>query len=239
MYEDKPCAVIFDVDGVILHLTPAEEGAFFASLDSVFGITGASSDWDSYKIRNDVQIVEELVETHLGRPATPGDINRFTDKYISQIDIGLKTGDIEIKPIDGIRDVLMALTQVENITLGLATANLMSAAKMRLRQAGLNDFFSIGGFAEARGPKRDILSKTISVLTGARQDPVALHQIVYIGDNLVDVDAGLHNGCGLIAFNVDASRHDTLRNAGAGLVLKSHTETVPAIAGLLGREIAI
>ena len=136
MEETQASAVIFDVDGVILHLTPPEEAAYFQALELVFGITDASPDWDSYRARNDVEIVEELIETRLGRAATPGDINSFTDKYVSLVDIGIRTGEIEVLEIDGIRDVLMELTQADNLIMGLATANLMGMAKMRLRHVG-------------------------------------------------------------------------------------------------------
>ena len=234
MSEAQACAVIFDVDGVLLHLTKPEEEAFFSALEAVFGITGASSDWDSYRVRNDVAIVEELVETHLERDATGDDINRFTDKYISLIDIGIKTGEIEVQSIDGIREALMALTPIENITMGLATANLMAAARLRLRTAGLNDFFTVGGFAEARGPKREILRKTIAELKGLDGSPLPKDRIVYLGDNLVDVDAGLANECGFIAFNVDQGKHAMLREAGAQIVLNDHADTAREIKRLLG-----
>lgn len=234
MSEEQAYAVIFDVDGVLLHLTEPEEHVFFAALESVFGITGASSDWDSYKVRNDVAIVEELIERQLGREATTGDLNRFTDKYISMMDIGIKTGEIEVQQIDGIRDVLMALTPIENITMGLATANMMPAAKLRLKTAGLNDFFTVGGFAEARGPKREILRKTIADLKMPDGSPMPKERIVYLGDNLVDVDAGLHNGCGFIAVNVDEAKHPVLREAGAEIVLSDHKDTAAEIKRLLG-----
>src|SRR5690606_8860878 len=42
------CAVIFDVDGVLLDLTRPEEDAFFAPFERLYGLTGLSRDWDSY-----------------------------------------------------------------------------------------------------------------------------------------------------------------------------------------------
>lgn len=234
MADEQACAVIFDVDGVILHLTPPEEAAYFKALELVFGIDDASPDWDSYRARNDVEIVEELIETRLNRPAEPSDILAFTDKYISLVDVGIRTGEIEVLEIEGIRDVLMALTQAENLIMGLATANLMGMAKMRLRHLGLNDFFKVGGFAEARGPKRQILQKTMAGLTDERGNPIPKERVVFLGDNVGDVDAGLSNGCGLIAFSEERSKHQKLKDAGAEHIISSHTQTVPMIERLLG-----
>ncbi len=234
MAEGEACAVIFDVDGVVLHLTPPEEAAFFQALQMVFGIDDASPDWDSYRARNDVEIVEELIETRLNRPATPADVNAFTDKYISLVDIGIRTGEIEILEIDGIRDVLMALTQASDLIMGLATANFMGMAKMRLRHVGLNDFFKVGGFAEARGPKRQILQKTLAGLTDERGRPIPKERVVFLGDNVGDVDAGLFNECGLIAFSDDLAKHKKLKDAGATHIISSHADTLSMIENLLG-----
>lgn len=236
MSDEQACAVIFDVDGVILHLTPPEEAAYFKALELVFGIVDASPDWDSYRARNDVEIVEELIETRLDRPAEPADILAFTDKYISLVDVGIRTGEIEVLEIDGIRDVLMALTRADNLVMGLATANLMGMAKMRLRHVGLSDFFKVGGFAEARGPKRQILQKTIAGLSDERGVTIPKDRVVFLGDNVGDVDAGLSNGCGLIAFSQEHGKHQKLRDAGAQHIISSHAETVPMIEKLLGRS---
>ena len=74
MAEGEACAVIFDVDGVVLHLTPPEEAAFFRALELVFGIDDASPDWDSYRARNDVEIVEEFKTYCETRGITPAEL---------------------------------------------------------------------------------------------------------------------------------------------------------------------
>ncbi len=234
MAEGEACAVIFDVDGVVLHLTPPEEAAFFQALQMVFGIDDASPDWDSYRARNDVEIVEEKTKTKTKRSIDRSRSPNPPDKYISLVDIGIRTGEIEILEIDGIRDVLMALTQANDLIMGLATANFMGMAKMRLRHVGLNDFFKVGGFAEARGPKRQILQKTMAGLTDERGKPIPKERVVFLGDNVGDVDAGLFNECGLIAFSDDLAKHPKLKNAGATHIIASHAETLPMIENLLG-----
>ena len=74
-------------------------------------------------------------------------------------------------------------------------------------------------------------------LTDEHGAPLAKDRIVYLGDNLVDVDAGLTNGCGLIAFNVDEGKHAMLRDAGATSILSDHRETFAEICRLLGEEV--
>jgi hypothetical protein len=57
-------AVIFDVDGVLLHLTPEEEDAFFWPFEHLYGMTGLSRRWDDYRIRNDEDIIDEILQAH-------------------------------------------------------------------------------------------------------------------------------------------------------------------------------
>ncbi len=61
-------AVIFDVDGVLLELTSAEEDAFFVPFENRYGLKNLSRDWNSYAIRNDENIIAEILASH-GIPA--------------------------------------------------------------------------------------------------------------------------------------------------------------------------
>ena len=65
-------AVIFDVDGVLLDLTAAEEDVFFRAFEQRYGRTGLSRCWDSYQVRNDEHIIAEILDrTGLPAPEAP------------------------------------------------------------------------------------------------------------------------------------------------------------------------
>ena len=226
-------AVIFDVDGVLLHLTPQEEDVFFASLEGVHNITGASRDWNSYRVRNDVEIIEELIERKFSRPADPNEVRQVVDRYRVLLEIAIRSNEIEIKPIDGIEDVLRELGWMEGAKLGVATANLKAAADLRLRAAGLKDWFSIGGYADARGPKAEILKQVMAKLRDGNGKPLPAERVVFLGDNPNDVQAGLQNGCHFIGFATDEARRQVLRNEGAEIVISSHDDTLAAITSAL------
>ncbi len=229
----EACAIIFDIDGVLLHLTEAEENVFFQSLEDVHGITGASRDWNSYKVRNDVEIIEELVEAHYGRPSTPHDVRRVVDRYRVLLDIGLKSAELEVHKIDGIEPVLHELGWRDGVVIGVATANLKVAADLRLKAAGLKDWVSIGGYADGRGPKAEILRQVIAQLKDDAGNPIPKQRIVFLGDNPNDVRAGVENGVHFIGFAVNETQETLLRDAGAERVLSDHKDTLPTIDLLL------
>ncbi len=216
-------AVIFDVDGVLLELTRAEEDAFFAPFERRYGLKNLSRDWNSYAIRNDEDIVREILRTN-GLPAHA--LEGILADYLDVLGQRLESGVIETIAIAGAAELLNGLAG--RVLTGFATANLRSAAELRLRHAGLWSHVSAHGFgAEGGGHKREILARTIAA-TG-----IPKHRIVYIGDNLNDVAAGLENGVHFIAFSTDPGRLEGLKEAGATTVSNNHLDTSRLIGHLL------
>jgi phosphoglycolate phosphatase-like HAD superfamily hydrolase len=221
---EPSAAVIFDVDGVLLELTPAEEDMFFVPFERRYGLTALSRDWDSYRTRNDEAIIAEILDTH-GLPAFERD--DVIRDYVSVLGEGLERGDLQPVTIPGAGELLAALAGRHAI--GIATANLLSAARLRLEAAGLWHPVSRLAFgAEGGGHKRQTVARAIASSGLPKQ------RIVYIGDNLNDVDAGLSNGVHFIGFAIEPSRRERLSRAGAQLVSGDHAETLRLIETLLG-----
>lgn len=216
-------AVIFDVDGVLLELTAPEEDAFFLAFERLHGLTGLSRDWDSYRVRNDEHIIAEILERR-GLPARERDA--IVAEYLSILMGGLSAETLKTVEIPGARDLLAALSGKR---LGIATANLLSAAKLRLAACGLWEPVSALAFgAEDSGHKRETVARAIAATGLPKQ------RIVYVGDNLNDVDAGLSNGVHFIGFSRHEGRRRRLAAAGAEHVAGDHGETLQMIRQLLG-----
>jgi phosphoglycolate phosphatase-like HAD superfamily hydrolase len=222
------CAVIFDVDGPLLHLRKPEEDAFFAPLEKVFGITGLSRDWDSYRVRNDRDIIHEVLGEHLGDRFEPSHYDAFVEAYDAELKDGFASGRLEVSIVPKARDIVGALAETPGLALGIATANLKCAAEIRLRQAGLWDKLSAyPGTADRSGHKHEVLARVISDLA------LPSNRIVFIGDNLNDLEAGRKNGTHFIGFHVHPDRRRRLTDNGAEHVSGDHTETLALISRML------
>jgi HAD superfamily hydrolase (TIGR01549 family) len=214
-------AVIFDVDGVLLDLTAPEESAFFLAFERLHGITGLSPDWDSYRVRNDEHIIAEILERH-GLPESAHEA--IVAEYLAILSQGLSSQTLRAVAIPGAREMLDALA---SFRLGIATANLLSAATLRLTFTGLWEPVSSLAFgAEGSGHKRETVARAIAA-TGLPKD-----RIVYIGDNLNDVDAGLSNGVHFIGFAQEEARRERLKAAGARHLSGDHATTLKLIRNL-------
>ena len=81
--------------------------------------------------------------------------------------------------------------------------------------------------AEGGGAKRHTVARAIAA-TGLPRD-----RVVYVGDNLNDVDAGLFNGVHFIGFAADPAHRRRLAAAGARHTASNHDETGALIAAFL------
>jgi phosphoglycolate phosphatase-like HAD superfamily hydrolase len=213
------CAVIFDVDGVLLELTRDEEEIFFIALSRFVSTENLSRDWNSYRIRNDDDIVAEILERNrLPQSLKPQVISH----YISL----LEQSAVASVPINGAAELLVELQATA--ALGIATANFRAAARLRLQQAGLWQPVSAYAFgADGGGHKHQILARVLASLD------VSKSRIVYVGDNLNDVIAGRENDIYFIGFSENAERRQKLAEAGAQNLAANHVETLGFIRHFL------
>jgi len=216
-------AVIFDVDGVLLELTAAEEDLFFAAFADWGDPASLSRDWNSYRIRNDDNIVDEIMERWRIPPAEK---SLLVNRYHRALGSALAAGTLTSPAVAGAHDLVRALEG--QARLGIATANFREAARLRLAAAGLWDpVASLAQGADGGGHKHEILARAI---TASGLPP---SRIIYIGDNLNDVEAGLRNGVHFIAFSTLPERRRQLAAAGAPRVSAHHLETLAFIRAAL------
>ena len=216
-------AVIFDVDGVLLDLTGEEESVFFSAFDGHCDPDALSRDWNSYQTRNDDDIVDEIMARH-GIPRAQKAI--IVSSYFAHLKRHLDSCGTGASPITGAAKLLSELQG--RVRLGIATANFRQAASLRLEKAGLWDAVSTHAYgADGGGAKRQILARAIAKLE------LPLRSIVFIGDNVNDVEAGLGNGVHFIGFSTSKTRLETLRKAGASFLSDSHETTLQMISQLM------
>lgn len=213
------CAIIFDVDGVLLELTREEEEIFFSALSKYVPTEHLSRDWNSYKIRNDEDIIAEILEHHHLPAVLLQDVKSH---YVSV----LRSTTVQSIAIPGAGQLLQLCRPIAE--LGVATANLLEAAQHRLSQVNFWHAVAAHAYgADGGGHKTAILGRAISTL---KMKPT---RIVFIGDNLNDVAAGLTHGVHFIGFSADPERRKLLREAGAKHLSENHVETFTVIKQLL------
>jgi HAD superfamily hydrolase (TIGR01549 family) len=216
-------AIIFDVDGVLLELTRAEEELFFQPFASRCDASKLSRDWNSYRIRNDEDIIAEIVKRY---ELPEAENENIKNQYLALLHQQLKTKTLSSSPVIGAHKLLRACSGFA--TIGIATANFREAAKLRLESAELWHHVSARVFgADGGGHKHEILKRALHAIDLPKS------HIIYVGDNINDVEAGLMNGVRFIGFSENADRLKTLKAHGAQFLAQNHEQTLAIINSFL------
>lgn len=223
--------VLFDVDGTLVTGGVARE-SFRRALQRVYGTAGAI-DGHEFSGKTDPQIARELLrgagladaEIDAGMPA-------LWESYLEELAVGLRERPMRV--LAGVHALLDALVGAgAGVGLGLVTGNIAEGARLKLRSAGLDGRFAVGGYG-SDAEMRDALPP-IAIRRARERWGIAFaaRDVVLVGDTPKDIASGrLH---GLRTVGVATGRYDeaALWSAGAGRVFADLSDTERVLAELL------
>jgi phosphoglycolate phosphatase-like HAD superfamily hydrolase len=133
--------------------------------------------------------------------------------------------DLSAKLCPGVTQALERL-RASDIPMGLVTGNLSAIAWRKLQLAGIDHFFSFGGFAE-EGSTRARLAKT-AVLHAKRKGLASARcRVALIGDHANDIAAAQANGYRSIAVATGVMQPDQLSRFKPDLILNTLEGATP------------
>lgn len=213
--------ILFDIDGTLVKSIPGNTHAlaFVESIKNLYGIN-VELDWANMAGLTDQVIPSRLLES---AGWSKDEIAAEMPKVIAELEniylSNFEKGSVELCP--GVQDLLHTL-QEQNFTLGLLTGNLQPIAKIKLEDAGIYQYFSLGGFGSDEHLVRSELVTVAAERAGLTND---LSKIYLVGDTPRDIEAanqaGVYNTIGVATGH---SSIQSLQDAGAGLTLNTLEE---------------
>jgi phosphoglycolate phosphatase len=204
--------VLFDVDGTLITTRGAGMRAFYRTMDHLFKVKV-----DEEAIRPDGK-TDPLILKELLKQSNLED--RWCDKtrdvlfslYLDYLDDEMsrakERGLIRILP--GVTDLLDMLTAQPDFCIGLVTGNLEQGAHIKLKNAGLDDYFRFGGYG-SDSEDRTVLTR-IGIQRGSRIiAPAPVEGTFVIGDTPLDIHHGHAAGARVIAVASARYGMDELR----------------------------
>jgi phosphoglycolate phosphatase-like HAD superfamily hydrolase len=130
--------------------------------------------------------------------------------------------------LPGVAELLPRLVET-GIVVGITSGAVEAATHIKLARAGLNQFFSFGGFgsdSNDRGELTRIAIRRAGVVRGAELDPA---RVCVVGDTPLDITAA--HAAGAVGIGVATGKYtlDQLEKAGADHALKDLAEPFPGL----------
>ena len=199
--------VLFDIDGTLIADGGAAREAYAHALQAVCGYRTDLRRYD-FSGRTDPQITHMVLgDAGLSTDEIDALMPRLLESYLAALE---RSAPGRVRELPGVRPLLDALAADRRVVLGLLTGNIERGARVKLGNAGLNDFFPFGAFG-SDSPHREKLPP-IAVERASR---VAGHRfrgrdVVIIGDSIYDVRCGVPHAATTIAIASGKTAAETL-----------------------------
>lgn len=214
--------LLFDIDGTLVAGGPAKD-AFHLGLLEVFGTAG-DIDGHDFSGKTDPQIARELL---VGAGVAHERIDRGLPDlfriYLRELKDRLPANPVAVLP--GVRRLLAALAEFEDVALGLVTGNIAGGADLKLGSAGLRAPFLVGGFGSDHEVRNEL--PPVAVQRARREWAVDFDagRTWIVGDTPRDVQCAQAHGLRTLAVATGRFTAAELESTGAEIVLDSFEET--------------
>jgi phosphoglycolate phosphatase-like HAD superfamily hydrolase len=222
---DPPRSILFDIDGTILVTGGAGGVAWRLAFEELYGVE-ADVDEHTDAGMTDPQIAAILFREVVGRDGTPEERSQAIGRYLKHLPEAV-AGSPGYRVMPGVEALLDRLIEA-GVLLGLVTGNVEAAAHIKLSRAGLNRFFSYGGYGSDSTDRTEVTEAALrraELVSGA-----ALPEggCISVGDTPRDVAAG--HGAGILVVGVATGSYsvDQLREAGADWAIETVESGFPA-----------
>jgi len=220
--------ILFDIDHTLINGSEGHKLAFKEGFKIAYDIE-TTIDIIDYLGMTDIEIIYEVLKIH------KFDEQTITSKLQECIDIMINTfnkvaANHHIKVLDGVKELLNELNTY-HILVGLVTGNLEPIAWKKLQIAGLDKYFSLGGFG-SDDRRRSNLIKLAIKRAGERFDFTFNDNVYVFGDTPKDIYAGKEANVKTVGVATGRFTKDQLMNIGADFVfpnLKNTTNVLKAI----------
>ena len=215
-YTDAMKLVLFDIDGTLIRARGAGKRALERAIHAHYGIEGGLSD-----IRLDGKTDPQILREALPReqPSSTEDLlsEPFRNLYSTFLQEELKCCHFSVLP--GVEVILWELSQDARFCIGIATGNMQEGAELKLRRAGLENFFRFAGYGSDSTDRTGVIRQAI--LRGEQIVGGAASDVFVIGDPLLDVIHGKRAGARVIAVATGSYGPEELRKSQPDLVIES------------------
>lgn len=217
-------AILFDIDGTLITTGGAGGEAWKRAFVELHG-----KPLDIREVTEsgmtDPEVGRVALQNILGRDPDQRELGAAMGRYLRHLSSAVDESD-DYRVMPGIEELLERLVDAGHL-LGLTTGNVEAAAHIKLARAGLNRFFSFGGYGSDSNQRTELTRRALErgvLVSGGILDP---GNAISVGDTPRDVAAG--HGAGIEVVGVATGNFSVaeLHQAGANWSIPDVTSDFP------------
>jgi phosphoglycolate phosphatase-like HAD superfamily hydrolase len=211
-------ALLFDIDGTLISTGGASDRAWHRAFKELQNVEVNVPDYTGKGIP-DPAVGLACFRGAIGREPEPAEMDalmKLREKYLAE----------EVESSPGYRVMPGAVETLERLTaegrlVGLITGNTEPAARIKLSRAGLNEYFSFGGYGSDANERVDVCRVALDRAEEAAGGELDRAGSIATGDTPRDVEAA--HGAGIRVVGVATGEYsvEQLGEAGADWVVAS------------------
>jgi phosphoglycolate phosphatase len=184
--------LLFDIDGTLIHARGAGIRAINRAFSDLYDIEDAMQGIKPDG-KTDPLILREMFRNTLNRDYLGGEADRIYRGYLLYLEEEMKKRN-PITVLDGISQILKAISLRDDLKLGVATGNIEEGAWIKLRHSGLDSYFEFGAFGCDSEDRGEIIR--IAIKKGERifNTCSGFNEVFVIGDTPFDIIHGKEAG---------------------------------------------
>jgi len=218
-------AVLFDIDGTLLVTGGAGGVAWQRGFEELYGVEADVAEHTDAGM-TDPEIVKIIFREVIGREGGAEERAKAIGCYLKHLPDAVAESD-GYRVMPGIEDLLPELIE-RGVLLGLVTGNVEAAAHIKLARAGLNRFFSYGGYGSDSPDRTEVTKAALSRATLVSGNSLSNSSCISVGDTPRDVTAGHGAGIKVVGVATGSYSIEQLRDSGADWALGSVAHDFPA-----------
>ncbi|HET6684819.1 MAG TPA: HAD family hydrolase [Gaiella sp.] len=218
-------ALLFDVDGTLIDSGGAGARSWKLAFDELYGIPADIGEFTDTGM-TDPDVGRQTFEAVLDRKPSDEEFAKLLERrehYLHQT-VAESEG---YRVLPGAEELLRKLL-VDGYLLGLVTGNLEASAHIKLHRAGLNRYFSFGGYGSDSPDRNEVTRVALRKAALVYGAPLEAQQAIVIGDTPHDVSSAHAAGIECVGVASHEFDVDQLRDAEADWVIESLAEGLPA-----------
>lgn len=209
--------ILFDIDRTLIISSQAHHKAFSEAFKKIYGVETSIEVINHHGMTDQQIIIEVLKKSGLNEQEIKSKIKECIGAMVDSFNKFIERE--RIVPLDGVLELLEELEE-NNFLIGLVTGNLEDIARGKLKKAGINHYFKIGGFGSDDINRANLVKLAIR----RAEEKFAFepsNNVFLVGDAPQDMKAGKEAEIKTIGVTTGIYSKEQLKDGGADFILEN------------------